>query len=214
MNKIIIFFLAICIFFRIFAQGFEYNYKIMTKIPLKDISDIRFGFYSKSASKGKYNYIQANYFDNNGFLINPSDSFINIGDKDLSHILQDGDVLFISKGFRYFAWCYHNDFGPAVASAIFFVIRPDINKVLPEYLTTFFNLPKNQEFFKQFGAGSSIPSIRKSELGSLMIPVLPVSMQKNVVALNSLYRKDFELSSQLLKYKTELYQSVISNILK
>lgn len=186
----------------------------MVKIPLKDISDIRFGFYGKSASKGKCNFIQAKYFDNTGAICVVPDSFIDIEEKDHTHILQDGDVLFISKGFRYFSWCYRASFGPAIASAIFFVIRPDQSKILPEYLSTFFNMPNSQEYFKQFGAGSSIPSIRKAELASVLIPILPLKMQHKVVEIHNLHRKEMILLSELSKYKIELYQSVISNILK
>ena len=186
----------------------------MNKIPLNEISDIRFGFYGKAVSKGKYNYIQANYFNNNGLIINKPDSFINLDDKDQNHILQDGDVLFISKGFRYFAWCYRTVFGPAVASAIFFVIRPHKSKIIPEYLTSFFNIPKSQEYFKQFGAGSSIPSIRKTELGSVQIPILPLEHQEKIVRLNQLHIKEMELTSALLKSQEDLYQSIVTNILK
>ncbi len=186
----------------------------MLKVPLKEICEIRFGYYNKAAEKGKYNYIQANYFNDNGLLINDPTSFINLEKKDEGHILEDGDVLFISKGFRYFAWCYRNNFGPAVASAIFFVIRPDKTKVIPEYLVAFFNTPKHQEFFKQFGVGSSIPSIRKAELAEVNFPLLPFESQKKVVEFQQLFIKDFELSKSLLQYKSDLYQSVISKILK
>lgn len=186
----------------------------MKKIPLKEISEIRFGYYGKSATNGKYNYIQANYFDNSGTIVNPMDSFINIRSKNEDHVLQDGDILFISKGFRYFSWCYHSGFGPAIASAIFFVIRPDKSVVLPEYINTYFNLPRNQEFFKQFGAGSSIPSIRKSELGYISIPILPIKDQEKIVNLSLLHRREIVLSNAIIKNKIDLFQSVVSNILK
>ena len=198
---------------RIFASFFECANRIIMKIPLKEIADIRFGFYGKSAPSGKYNYIQAKYFDNSGIIVNTMDSFIDLEDKDRDHILLDGDILFVSKGFRYFSWCYRSHVGPAVASAIFFVIRPNQTTIIPEYLNTFFNIPKNQEFFKQFGAGSSIPSIRKSELESILIPVPEISDQQKIVNLTNLYLKDIALSNAILKSKIDLYQSVISNIL-
>lgn len=186
----------------------------MIKIPLKEITEIKFGYYGKSVSKGKYNYIQAKYFDNFGTIINPMDSFINITSNNEDHVLQNGDILFISKGFRYFSWCYHSDYGPAIASAIFFVIRPDKAVVIPEYLVTYFNLPRNQEFFKQFGAGSSIPSIRKSELGYIPIPILPIKDQEKIVILSSLHRKEIELSNAIIKNKMDLFQSVVTTLIK
>ena len=186
----------------------------MEQIILKELSEIRFGFYGKASLKGKYNYIQSNYFSDSGLLINEPKSFIDLEDKDDGHILQEGDVLFISKGFRYFAWCYRESFGPAVASTIFFVIRPDKGKILPEYLTAFINMPKNQDYFKLLAAGSSTPSIRKSELENVSIPVLSLEKQQQLVELYKLHIKEIELLSALEQQKTILYQSMMTNILK
>lgn len=184
------------------------------RLSLNKIAEIRFGFYGKPLDSGNLKYIQARYFDSYGNIVTQPDSFINYDEKVSGHILLDGDILFISKGFRYFSWCYDSSFGPAVASSIFFVIRPDKSKVLPQYLNTFFNMPKNQEFFKNFGAGSSIPSIRKSELGGIIIPVLPLDEQKKIVLLNSFHQKNIEISQALIQNKVELYQAILSKILK
>ena len=131
-----------------------------------------------------------------------------------ANLLQEGDILFAGKGFRFFATLYNVDFGKAVASSIFFVIRPDIKKVVPGYLASVINLPKNLLHFQQSGAGSSIPSIRKSELMDFTFNLIPFEQQHKIVALQELYIKDLELSENLIKQKQLLFQTALSKIIK
>ncbi len=183
------------------------------KLPIKEIADLQFGLYASSIEKGEASYLQAKHFDELGRRRGIIDSYIHIGSKEESHLLKEGDILFAGKGFRNFAWRYSKDFGPAIASSMFFVIRPDLKRIDPDYLTTIFNLPKNQVFFQQLGAGSSIPSIRKNELAEFKINLLPLEKQKTIVKINELHQKDMELTEAILKQKKELYQAAIANII-
>lgn len=185
---------------------------IMQK-SLKEISQIRLGYFAQSFSDDGVAYLQAKQFDDIGNIISVSDVFISGDPKSNSHMLCDGDVILAGKGNKNFAWCYREKFGPAIASTIFFVIRPDIKKVIPEYLVAMFNHPKSQLYFKQLGAGSNIQSIRKNELEDFNIAVLPLSLQVKVVAMYELHKKNINLTLQLLQHKGELYESAVNTIL-
>lgn len=182
------------------------------KVSLKNIADLQFGFYTQSVENGSIPYLQVKHFNESG-KISSIDSFINMEEVNQKHLLQDGDILFVGKGFRIFAWCYRSDFGQAFASSIFFVIRPDQNKVFPEFLTTLFNLPKNISYFQQLGAGSSIPSIRKNELAEFKINLIPLEKQMKVATLYELHQKEIELQINIMNKKNELFQNVVSRIM-
>ena len=111
------------------------------RVKLSNIAQLQFGLYSKPIENGNAAYLQAKHFDDWGNQTNKIDSFIQINQKSESHLLEEGDILFVGKGMRNFAWTYHKSFGPAMASSIFFVIKPDRSKVIPDFLTTLFNLP-------------------------------------------------------------------------
>jgi len=179
---------------------------------LKDISQIRFGYYSQSTADNGIPYLQARQFDDAGNLIANPDTFLSPDSKSTTQLLKDGDIIFAGKGNKNFAWCYHKEFGPAIASTIFFVISPDKRKVLPEYLAALFNHSKNQQYFQQLGAGSNIQSIRKNELGDFNVPVVPLQMQAKIVALYELHKQDISLTLQLLQHKNELYESVVNTL--
>jgi len=181
------------------------------KTSLKDIADLQFGLYTQSVENGTIPYLQVKHFDEFG-KISSIDSLINIDETNQKHLLQDGDILFVGKGFRIFAWCYRSSFGQAFASSIFFVIRPDQNKIYPEFLTTLFNLPKNISYFQQLGAGSSIPSIRKNELAEFKVNLISLDMQMKVAKLHAFHQKEIELHTNIMNKKNELFQNVVSKI--
>ncbi len=180
------------------------------KVQLKDIADIQFGYYAQSSNEGTIPYLQAKQFNEFGQLVNDFDTFLEDDSKIKDNLLEDGDILFVSKGFRFFATEYKMEFGKAVASSIFFVIKPDRTKLLPSYLVTVLNLPKNLAHFQQLGAGSSITSIRKGELADFTFNLVSLDEQHKISSLRELYLKDIEITQKLIKQKQTLFQAVLS----
>ncbi|MBN2890497.1 MAG: restriction endonuclease subunit S [Bacteroidales bacterium] len=182
------------------------------KVLLSDISEIQFGFYAKPDTEGDVKYLQAKHFDDLGQLSNEIDTFLMRNEKKLSHLLIDGDILFVGKGFRNFAWTYTSEIGDAIASSIFFVIRPNKEMVNPEFLTTLFNTSKYQTYFQQLGAGSSITSIRKSELEAIKIDLPELALQNKIVELKKLHQRDIQLSKELIEQKEKKFQTIFNDL--
>lgn len=180
-------------------------------LKLSEIAEIRFGYYDAPSEDGELHYLQAKHFDESGLLTRFDESYIPKDEKSQKHILKPGDILLAGKGYRLFAWQYQGELTPAVASTLFFVIEPlDKTVILPEYLTTFLNLPQTQTYLKQLGAGTSIPSIRKNELSELSIAVPDIPTQQKVAQIYSLHLQEIDLLRQLIAEK----QVFIENLLK
>ncbi|MCD0455736.1 restriction endonuclease subunit S [Chryseobacterium sp. LC2016-27] len=182
-------------------------------MQLKNIANLQFGFYDKPKTKGNVCYLQAKHFNEFGLFNGKVDEWIDVTDKSKNHLLEDGDVLLVGKGMRNFAWRYKADIGKAIASSIFFVIKPKLELVDADYLITIFNSSKYQSFFQSLGAGSSIPSIRKNELEAVDIPLPPLLVQKKIARLNELHQKELRLTRKLIEEKNKLFQAVINDIL-
>jgi restriction endonuclease S subunit len=182
------------------------------KIALKLLTTIQFGNYYQPVTDGKVAYLQAKHFNEQGKFNGEVDSYIQPKQLNKSHLLKKGDILFAGKGFRNFAWCYHESDGPAIASSIFFIIRVTSPDILPEYISTIFNLPANQTHFQRLGAGSSIPSIRKNELAEFPVNLVSLTNQKKVISINDLYSMELELNQSIMQLKTELFQSVVTKL--
>lgn len=186
----------------------------MNKMKLSDIVTIRFGFYAQPEPSGPVTYLQVRQFDDFGRQIANTDEYINLDKKTDVHLLEEGDVLFVGKGNRLFAWCYKESGRPTVASSVFFVLRPYTGTIYPEFLTAILNAPQSKATFQQIGSGTNIFSIRKSELGAFEVPVPSMQVQKNIVALSELHQQEIDLAQELIAHKQNLYTSIISNLIK
>jgi restriction endonuclease S subunit len=184
------------------------------QVKIKEIANIQFGYYGQPSKDGTIPYLQAKHFNEFGQYIGENDTFLEEDPKSVANILQDGDVLFVAKGFRFFATLYKKDFGNAIASSIFFVLRPDKTRIIPAYLVSVLNLPKNLLHFQLSGAGSTIPSIRKNELADFTFNLSSLEQQQKVVALQELYFKDIQITDALIREKQKLFQTTISKIIK
>lgn len=181
---------------------------------ISEVADIRFGFYSQPAAAGDVPYVQVRQFNDQGMLMAEADDYVVLDQKSEQHLLKDGDVLFVGKGNRLFAWCYREAAGPYIASSIFFVLRPDQEIVYPEYLTAVLNAPQTKAAFSQIGSGTNIFSLRKSELGAFQIPLLPIEQQKRIAALAALHQQEVKIAQQLIGQKQNLYSAIISKLIK
>ena len=113
-----------------------------------------------------------------------------------------------------FAWCYRESSGPCVASSIFFVLRPKHKLVHPEYLTTLLNTRQSRASFQQIGSGTSILSIRKSELGAFQIPLLSLDQQRQIAELSEMHQQEIFITKQLITLKEKLYAGIISKLIQ
>lgn len=185
----------------------------MTK-KLKDVADIYFGPQEKGSAKGTIKYLLASHFDKYFQPTKFQESFVNESEQLERYILQPNDVIVAGKGHRLFAWAYNPDFGQAIPSSLFYIVKikkPDI--LLGEYLAGFLNSEKMNHKLTTLGAGTSIPSVQKSELAGLNIPIPPIANQKRIIELSKLMDEDVELATELLEKKKKMKRSVLDKVI-
>ena len=129
-----------------------------------------------------------------------------------SQLLNNGDILFMAKGNNNFATLYQSE-QPAIAVSLFFIIRPDKTKVLPEYLTWFINSSKAQAYFGQRQLGTSIKNIRKDALAQLEVDVPEMSKQKQIAELNNLMHTEKYLTQEYLEKKEVYLNQTMLNLI-
>lgn len=183
------------------------NYK------LGDIAKIQFGLYEKNKVQGEVKYLLAQHFDEAGRLTDFKDSYINSTVDNKRFLLQDNDVLLTGKGFKKFAWLYKKEIGQAIASSLFFIIKPNTKIILPQYLVLSLNSIKMKHYFKILGEASTIPSIPKKELMQLKIKVPSIEKQQKIVRMATLIDKDIQLSKEIVAQKIALKKAVLEKMI-
>jgi restriction endonuclease S subunit len=179
---------------------------------IKDIATVQFGYHTPSDVNADIPYLQAKHFDELGQYQNHLDTFIADTPKVRENFLEKDDILFTSKGFRVFAALVTDELINTVASSLFYIIKVDSKLVLPQYLVAILNTQKNIQYFKQLGAGSSIPSIRKNEIMDFSFNLIPIAQQQKIVELNQLFIKDIALTQNLMQQKHIFYNDTITKL--
>lgn len=114
--------------------------------------------------------------------------------------LKAGDVLFVSKGARFYAVCIDEPPRLAVCSPHFFHLQvPSHGLLLPAFLAWQINQPPFQRQLQQAAEGSSQLSIRRPVLESLTLGVPALADQHRIVALAELARQERRALHQLIQ---------------
>jgi len=178
---------------------------------IKDFTHIQTGLFAKPSGIGELVYLQAKHFDEYGHLqsvLHPDLVSEGIPEK---HLLKNGDVLFAAKGTKNFAVVFENHNEPSVASTSFFVIIPADEKVLPQYLAWFLNNQSTQTLLKGQAIGTSMASISKQVLENLEVTVPKIEIQKTILQITKLRKKEKSLMQKIETLKEKQIQQIILN---
>lgn len=120
------------------------------------------------------------------------------------HVLQAGDVLFLSRGQKNFGFAVPELPHPTLASSYFFVLRPE-ESISGPYLAWYLNQPAAQRHFKRLAtSGAHMPVVTRDVLDRLVIPVPDLATQAKIVALDALATAQTKLLAELAGKKRAL----------
>jgi restriction endonuclease S subunit len=180
---------------------------------LRDLVHIRTGVFAKTNIEGDMTCLQVSDFDDEGKHKGIWSLSVSQQDVDPKHILNKGDVIFAAKGSKNFAAMRSSDLPLAVASTSFFVLRITNDELLPEFLTWYLNQPEILSSLKAEAKGTGIPSISKTSLGDIEIPILPIDKQKLLLKIHSCRLKQKKIMHKIMSLKDELIQQQIQKSL-
>ncbi|MDT8413152.1 MAG: restriction endonuclease subunit S [Vicingaceae bacterium] len=188
----------------------------MSKTLLNNISKIDSGKSFRQRiddiPNGGCDVIQMKDIFHEDLTISATPQTILLDDVSQHQLLQKGDILFMAKGNNNFAVIYNSD-KPAVAVSLFFIIRPNRNKVIPEYLAWFLNAPTAQAYFHENRLGASVGNIRKEALETLEVELPSMDRQQQIAKLNQLFYKEKQITQNYLHKKELLLNGIMNNLI-
>lgn len=180
---------------------------------LKDFADIKTGFTFRDSVELRPELsglavIQVRNVVNNDFK---DLAYTDKTDFKSSNILTKGDVLVTSRGQVRAA--VYNERVKAVASNLLFIVRPNTEFVLPEYVALLINSDLVQKKLKRLQDYSTMAALSIKALGELEIPVLTKEKQKELVLFAGLATKQEKIFSELAELNKKLMNGVIKGAL-
>lgn len=134
-----------------------------------------------------------------------------IGEK---HLLRRGDILFISKGANNYAIVYNKDYPKAIATSIFFVMRPKSNEIVPAYLTWYINQRPAQQYLETGLEGTYIRNINKKTISELPIELPALEVQHTIAELYQLEIQEGQLLKEIKEKRERLLNAQLLNSIK
>lgn len=127
--------------------------------------------------------------------------------------LEQGEVVFATRGNRNVSAVYHGDI-PVVVTSQFFIItlKRKENEIAPEYLCWVLNHPRTQQKFKR--SGTNIQLITKAALLDVEIPIPPVHTQRQLIELQRIWQEEDKLISKLQNNRHQLELGILQKLLK
>ena len=181
---------------------------------LADVAQARVGYTFrgslKHADHGDIAVIQMK--DITPQALNQSEGLARVSLRNLSphYLLQNGDLIFRSRGLNNQAWVYNLDQVPTICIAPLIFIRIlDQSQLLPSYLEWFINLEQTQMQIASMARGETIAMISVATLHSLEIVLPPLARQQKITEIHQLFRQSQVLEEKLAQKRLQYTQTAL-----
>ncbi len=180
---------------------------------LVDVAEVRMGYSFRSRlepdSDGDVAVIQMKDIDDLNSL--HPESFVRIEMPDLRerHLVQEGDILFRSRGATNTASLVIGSMGRTVLAAPMMLIRVESRVIDPAYLQWFINQPSTKGVLAAQAAGTAVKMISKAALEQLTVAVPPLELQKRIVEIGQLASLEARLTTELLDRRKALIERIL-----
>lgn len=118
-------------------------------------------------------------------------------------LLDEGDVIFTTRGVRTYAVALDPPPFPTVCSPHFFVLKPRGPELDPRFLAWQINQAPAQEYLQREATGSHILNIRREAIERLEIVIPPLARQAAIVAFAEMATREKRLIASLTENRQQ-----------
>lgn len=137
---------------------------------------------------------------------------VSLPDGKAHHLIQEGDLIFRSRGRSNSVALVGANIGKAVLAAPMLLIRS--GDVLPAYLMWFINLPSTQATLAALSEGTSVRMISKEAIQDLDVVVPSIHRQKLIVEIAALEQQEEALLAAIAAQRKRLINGVLTRYAK
>ncbi len=198
------------------AIGQVLHEETSVKTKIENIVDIQIGYQFREkldmALDGTHQVIQAKNIDaeNDHRLNFTSIVRVTLKRDAKKYVVNNGDVIFLSKGRRNYATLIEglSSDTKAIAAGYFFILRPKVETIRTDYLALAINEPSAQSYLKSVASGSGMPFISKQAFAALEIDIPAAETQEKVVKLHQLSFRESALLKRLEQKRNKLIRGI------
>lgn len=127
--------------------------------------------------------------------------------------LREGDVILSTRGGRNVAYCIGARQEPVVCSPHFFVVRPKLQAILPEFLAWQLNQKPARDYFAAGATGSYILNLKREVVEGLPIAIPSLLEQQRIVKIDGAAKAERAILTQLIDNRAMEMAAIASRLL-
>ncbi len=176
-------------------------------VRLAQIARIQLGYQPRSRlvrrSDGSHRLIQIRDVSPSGIELS-SLARVHLDRSPDRYEVHPGDILHVARGEHLHPILVTEMPFPAVAISFFYIIRPDVSVVMPEYLRWALQQPLARAHIRQHTRGTGIPMLTRQGIDTITIDLPDLQTQRAITNLVALSEKERYLSTMLMQQRTKL----------
>lgn len=123
-----------------------------------------------------------------------------------------GDLIFRSRGQKSTAALLQVDVKKTIVAAPLLRVRPDLERVVPEFLCWWINQPSSQAYFASRSEGTSLKMVSQASLAGLSVTLPPVQQQQKIAEFFRLAICEQALLSNIQNRKAAYTHGILMQI--
>jgi len=150
---------------------------------LGDVGTFKYGFTDIARISGTARFIRITDIDENGYLNQHNQKYLDINNSNEDYILKKGDLIVARTGATYGKTLYYTDEEPAIYASFLIKIILNNNLISNKY---YWHFTKSSLYWKQanyYVSKGGQPQFNTNALCHIEIPIPPLSEQERIVAI-------------------------------
>jgi len=119
-----------------------------------------------------------------------------------------GDILIAARGQGHRAYLVTEELTDTLASSVFYILRPRVDRVMPGYLAWWLNLTRVQAEIDAGSYGTGIGYLSRETLESLAVPVPTFTIQRQIERTIALWHEQKRLQARLSEKREQYVHAV------
>ena len=186
-------------------------------VQLSELVHVQPGYLSRSrvrsARDGTHYLLQGKDVSSDGVRLETATRFHPERKPDLYQVSR-GDVLVTARGQDHRAYYVSRDLPNVLAAATFYILRPDVRRILAGYLAWWLNLPRVQSTIDKAAGGTYISYVSRQALEDLHIPIPALEVQQRIERAVFLWRKQSVLRARIDEKRRQYIQTVCQSAVR
>ena len=184
----------------------------MARMKLGALADIQVGYQArkgiKSDAGGRFKILQGKDVISPQYVAFENIMKFNPDGSPDNYLIKSGDVLFQSRGSNHYAVYIPVIEENVVASGSFYIIRVNVDNVLPSYLAWWLNQGKAQSYFEATAGGTRISFVSIKALSEICVKVPALDVQKTMENTLELWQHELLLYKKMAEKKEQLVKAI------